>query len=174
MDSQSIFRMVARSRLLQTCLRNVSISRRHLCVLSSIQLSSQITSTSSTIHAPNGLLNHQEMTMRPFSSYLKPTAEFPSKKSNAKKASEFLPHVIDDQEVGVRLGSHKELRQNFRLFVGGLSKETSVEALREYFSKFGELTQCNVKFDRQTGQSRGFGYVAFSSQKEVRSLKIVK
>ncbi|KAI1699927.1 hypothetical protein DdX_17020 [Ditylenchus destructor] len=41
MDPQSLFRMISRYRLLQTCLRNVSISRRHLCVLSSIQLSTQ-------------------------------------------------------------------------------------------------------------------------------------
>ncbi|KAI1699917.1 hypothetical protein DdX_17009 [Ditylenchus destructor] len=41
MDPQSLFRMISRYRLLQTCLRNVSISPRDLCVLSSIQFSSQ-------------------------------------------------------------------------------------------------------------------------------------
>ncbi|KAI1700493.1 RNA recognition motif domain-containing protein [Ditylenchus destructor] len=326
MDPRSIFRIVSRSRLLQTYLRNVSISHRPLC---STQISSQTTSTSSIKHAPNIRLNHQEITIRRFSSYLNPPTEFPSKTSNrdssgishnfsdeyifspsrhyddnrtifvggmtkfttekllyeyflrfgtitgcslardkltgspldygfvefesveqAESTSKFYHHVIDDKEVGVRLGRHTELQQKFKLFVGGLSKETSVETLREYFSKFGqmiectilrhrdnssrgfgfvsykseesinsvlksaphyidnkainvkhtparqreftlivqklspnttseslrefysrfgELTQCNVKFDRQTGQSRGFGFVAFSSQKELNS-----
>ncbi|KAI1702731.1 RNA recognition motif domain-containing protein [Ditylenchus destructor] len=80
-----------------------------------------------------------------------------------------VPHKIDGQEVDVKLSGLKELRQKFTLFVGGLSKETSVETLREYFSKFGQLTECEIKLDRQTGQSRGFGFVAFSSQKELDS-----
>ncbi|KAI1710357.1 RNA recognition motif domain-containing protein [Ditylenchus destructor] len=37
---------------------------------------------------------------------------------------------------------------------------------------YGQLTQCNVKTDRQTGQPRGFGYVAFGSEEELdRALK---
>ncbi|KAI1700860.1 RNA recognition motif domain-containing protein [Ditylenchus destructor] len=87
----------------------------------------------------------------------------------AESTCEFHPHVIDGQEVSVRLGSRKGIEQKFTLFVGGLSKETSVETLRKYFSKFGQLTNCEVKLDRQTGQSRGFGFVGFNSQEDLDS-----
>ncbi|KAI1710698.1 RNA recognition motif domain-containing protein [Ditylenchus destructor] len=53
------------------------------------------------------------------------------------------------------------------MFIGNLSSKTNDESLRKHFSKYGQLTQCNVKIDRQTGQSRGFGYVGFGSQEEL-------
>jgi len=49
-----------------------------------------------------------------------------------------------------------------KLFVGGLSWETTAEALRAYFEKFGELTDCIVMNDSQTGRSRGFGFVTYA------------
>ncbi|KAI1710933.1 RNA recognition motif domain-containing protein [Ditylenchus destructor] len=87
----------------------------------------------------------------------------------AKKASEFYSHVIDDQEVGVRLEIDKELRQKFKLFVGGLSKETSVETLREYFSKFGDIAECAIPRNSDNS-SRGFGFVIFKSQESINDV----
>ncbi|KAI1705625.1 RNA recognition motif domain-containing protein [Ditylenchus destructor] len=87
----------------------------------------------------------------------------------AKKASEFLSHVIDDKEVGVKLGRHTELRQKFKLFVGGLSKETSVETLRKYFSKYGNVVECNIPRNIDNS-SRGFGYVAFNSEESINNV----
>ncbi|KAI1713612.1 RNA recognition motif domain-containing protein [Ditylenchus destructor] len=160
MNPQSIFRMVSRSRHMQLCLRNVSNSRRHMCVLSSVQLSSLI---------PNNSLIHHDSKLRRFSSFREPSTEFSSKKFNAESTFEFQPHVIDDQEVGVRLGSSKELQQKFKLFVGGLSKETSVETLREYFSKFGQIAECAIPRNEVDG-SRGFGFVTFKSQESIDSV----
>ncbi|KAI1710343.1 RNA recognition motif domain-containing protein [Ditylenchus destructor] len=80
------------------------------------------------------------------------------------------PHRIDGQIVTVRHADSR--RSDFTLFIGKLSPKTTDESLKEHFSKYGRLTQCNVKTDRQTGQSRGFGYVAFGSQEELdRALK---
>ncbi len=50
-----------------------------------------------------------------------------------------------------------------RLFVGNLDFSTSDEDLREAFTQFGELTSASVVTDRSTGQSRGFGFVEFST-----------
>jgi RNA recognition motif-containing protein len=50
-----------------------------------------------------------------------------------------------------------------KLFVGGLRWETTTEKLREHFSQFGEITEAVVIMDRQTGRSKGFGFVTFGT-----------
>ncbi len=48
-----------------------------------------------------------------------------------------------------------------KLFVGGLNWKTTDEGLREAFARFGEITEAKVITDRETGRSRGFGFVTF-------------
>ncbi len=48
-----------------------------------------------------------------------------------------------------------------KLFVGSLSWDTNDEALREAFSPHGEISEAVVITDRDTGRSRGFGFVTF-------------
>jgi RNA recognition motif-containing protein len=48
-----------------------------------------------------------------------------------------------------------------RLFVGSLSWNTDDQALREAFEKFGAIEDVKVITDRDTGRSRGFGFVSF-------------
>jgi len=50
-----------------------------------------------------------------------------------------------------------------KLFVGGLSWETTDKELREHFGKYGEIESINVKTDSNTGRSRGFAFIVFSS-----------
>ncbi|XP_020509615.1 RNA-binding protein Musashi homolog 2-like [Labrus bergylta] len=49
-----------------------------------------------------------------------------------------------------------------KMFIGGLSWQTSPDSLRDYFSKFGEIRECMVMRDPTTKRSRGFGFVSFS------------
>lgn len=49
-----------------------------------------------------------------------------------------------------------------KLFVGGISWETDEDRLREYFSRFGEVTEAVIMRDRNTGRARGFGFVVFT------------
>jgi len=49
-----------------------------------------------------------------------------------------------------------------KLFVGGLSWGTSDDGLKSAFEKFGEVEEAKVITERQTGRSRGFGFVTFS------------
>ncbi|PCD26683.1 hypothetical protein AU210_013105 [Fusarium oxysporum f. sp. radicis-cucumerinum] len=53
-----------------------------------------------------------------------------------------------------------------KLFVGGLAWATTSDTLRAKFSEFGEVTDAIVMTDRETGRSRGFGFVTFNSQEE--------
>jgi RNA recognition motif-containing protein len=49
-----------------------------------------------------------------------------------------------------------------KLFVGGLSWGTTDEGLHSAFSRFGDITEAKVITDRETGRSRGFGFVTFA------------
>ena len=46
-----------------------------------------------------------------------------------------------------------------KLFVGNLSYNTTGDDLKELFSQYGEVTATSVVKDRETGRSRGFGFV---------------
>lgn len=48
-----------------------------------------------------------------------------------------------------------------KLFVGGLSWDTSDDGLRAAMERFGSLQEVKVITDRDTGRSRGFGFVTF-------------
>uniref|UniRef100_A0A8D0UNE8 RRM domain-containing protein n=1 Tax=Sus scrofa TaxID=9823 RepID=A0A8D0UNE8_PIG len=61
-------------------------------------------------------------------------------------------------------GSHQQLR---KLFIGGLSFETTDGSLREHFEKWGTLTDYVVMRDPQTKRSRVFGFVTYSCVEEV-------
>ncbi|MEW6547250.1 MAG: RNA-binding protein [Bacillota bacterium] len=50
------------------------------------------------------------------------------------------------------------------LYVGNLSWGTTEQDLREAFAAFGEVLGCRVVTDRETGRSRGFGFVEVNSE----------
>lgn len=50
-----------------------------------------------------------------------------------------------------------------RLYVGNLSFHASAETLRSTFAEFGDVTDVHLVSDRETGQSRGFGFVTMGS-----------
>ncbi|XP_072325931.1 RNA-binding protein Musashi homolog 2b isoform X12 [Scyliorhinus torazame] len=54
-----------------------------------------------------------------------------------------------------------------KMFIGGLSWQTSPDSLRDYFSKFGEIRECMVMRDPTTKRSRGFGFVTFADPASV-------
>jgi len=58
----------------------------------------------------------------------------------------------------------KELTMSKRLFCGGLAWATTTEDLEEAFAPFGEVTDAKVVSDRETGRSRGFGFVTFTTE----------
>nr|CDS29517.1 heterogeneous nuclear ribonucleoprotein [Hymenolepis microstoma] len=61
-------------------------------------------------------------------------------------------------------------RPNKKIFVGALTPETTEQNLTDYFSKFGELVSCAIKVFRETGHSRGFGFVIFKNEESVKKV----
>lgn len=50
-----------------------------------------------------------------------------------------------------------------KLYVGNLNFKTTTEGLVDLFSNYGEVTDAIVMMDRETGRSRGFGFVTFAA-----------
>jgi len=56
-----------------------------------------------------------------------------------------------------------------KLFIGGLSFSTSNERLREVFAEAGTVESASVVTDRETGRSRGFGFVEMATSAEAEA-----
>ncbi|XP_061537598.1 RNA-binding protein Musashi homolog 2-like isoform X9 [Phycodurus eques] len=54
-----------------------------------------------------------------------------------------------------------------KMFIGGLSWQTSPDNLKDYFNTFGEIRECMVMRDPTTKRSRGFGFVTFADSASV-------
>lgn len=52
---------------------------------------------------------------------------------------------------------------NAKLYVGNLSYNSTEESLAGLFSQFGEVVSARIVIDRETGRSKGFGFVEMSS-----------
>jgi cold-inducible RNA-binding protein len=56
-----------------------------------------------------------------------------------------------------------------KLFVGGLSWDTTDDGLRQAFASYGEITEAKVITHRDTGRSRGFGFVTFARDEDAKT-----
>ncbi|XP_069762275.1 heterogeneous nuclear ribonucleoprotein A1-like isoform X2 [Narcine bancroftii] len=68
-------------------------------------------------------------------------------------------------KLGATINTEPE--QLRKLFIGGLSFETTDDSLRNHFEQWGRLTDCVVMRDPTTKRSRGFGFVTYSCVSEV-------
>ena len=54
------------------------------------------------------------------------------------------------------------------IYVSNLSYGTSTESLQQLFAEYGEVTSANIITDRETGRSRGFGFVEMPDDTEAQ------
>jgi len=55
----------------------------------------------------------------------------------------------------------QEHQRATKLFIGGLAGSVTSESMRDFFSQFGKVIDSTVMLDRETGRSKGFGFVSF-------------
>lgn len=58
-----------------------------------------------------------------------------------------------------------------KLFVGGISWNIEWQELKDVFKEYGEVLHVKIIKDRETGKSRGFGFVEFASVEEAVAAK---
>jgi cold-inducible RNA-binding protein len=58
-----------------------------------------------------------------------------------------------------------------KLFVGGLSWDTTDDSLRKFFSQAGNVVSATVITDKYTNKSKGFGFVEMGSEEEAKEAK---
>jgi len=86
-------------------------------------------------------------------------------------------HSIDGKEIDCKRAIPRDQQpesgkegNNYRtkkLFVGGLTQTTTEEQFRGYFEQFGEIEDSVIMTDKETGKSRGFGFITFASEDSV-------
>ncbi|EGN94846.1 hypothetical protein SERLA73DRAFT_61826 [Serpula lacrymans var. lacrymans S7.3] len=71
-------------------------------------------------------------------------------------------HYLDGKAIDPKRAIPREEHlRNTRYFVGGLAPTTNAESMREFFSAFGKVVDATVMIDRESGRSKGFGFVTF-------------
>jgi RNA recognition motif-containing protein len=58
-----------------------------------------------------------------------------------------------------------------KLYVGNLNYDTESFALRDLFAQYGEVVSTNIIMDRESGRSRGFGFVEMSDEEGAENAK---
>ena len=56
-----------------------------------------------------------------------------------------------------------------KLYVGNLSYNTTEDSLRNLFAGYGNITSAKIIFDRETGNSKGFGFIEMGTDEEANA-----
>ncbi|KAK3861137.1 hypothetical protein Pcinc_032863 [Petrolisthes cinctipes] len=76
-------------------------------------------------------------------------------------------HVLDGKKIDPKHATPKNKGRTNRtkkIFVGGVSQDTSAEEVKAYFSSFGKVEEAVMLMDNQTKRHRGFGFVTFECE----------
>lgn len=60
-----------------------------------------------------------------------------------------------------------EQEKTSKIFVGGVSQEATETDFRQFFAQFGNVLDCTLMMDKDTGRPRGFGFVTFDDDNAV-------
>ncbi|KAL5718154.1 hypothetical protein ACHQM5_011090 [Ranunculus cassubicifolius] len=84
-------------------------------------------------------------------------------------------HIINGKQVEIKRTipkgtvSSKDIKTK-KIFVGGIPATVTEEVFKEFFTKYGEVTEHMIMRDHETSRSRGFGFITFDTEESVDSI----
>lgn len=85
----------------------------------------------------------------------------PVPQTDSTNASDFSSFYIDEGE------EQKFAYNSKKIFVGGLPHGLTETEFKQYFVKYGEIEDCVVMYDRNTGKPRGFGFITYKDEQSI-------
>jgi len=82
-------------------------------------------------------------------------------------------HTLDGKRIDPKPATPKSksrANKTKKIFVGGVSQETTADDVKAYFSQFGKVEETVMLMDQQTKRHRGFGFVTFENEDIVDSV----
>ncbi|XP_017141122.1 CUGBP Elav-like family member 2 isoform X1 [Drosophila miranda] len=77
-------------------------------------------------------------------------------------------HTLDGKKIDPKHATPKnrprQANKTKKIFVGGVSQDTSAEEVKAYFAQFGPVEETVMLMDQQTKRHRGFGFVTFENE----------
>ena len=92
---------------------------------------------------------------------------YESNTRDSKRQKRRLEHSLETSEQKKAKKDEKlmnlYMREERKMFLGGLAEVTTEKDLRTVFNEFGTIVDCKVMRDHESGKSRGFGFVTYAS-----------
>ncbi|KAF4785981.1 nuclear polyadenylated RNA-binding protein [Colletotrichum scovillei] len=74
-------------------------------------------------------------------------------------------HFLDGKIIDPKRAIPRdEQEKTSKIFVGGVSQDTTDQEFKDYFAQFGRVVDATLMMDKDTGRPRGFGFVTFESE----------